>query len=241
MAKKYVVHIAPARRVMVLGGVVIGAWLAAIPIASAALVTRQVNHTLTATPDSPNNIYDLDIDLNGVKDFKFTTIIGVPEDPTFASFSVVDHPFGSSNAYVIDALTSDGFPTIRLLKPGASIGPTSFFSGPNDQGNLFFIAFPDAATGNFQNQTGYIGLRFTRGADTLYGFAQITVNDLLAPQNPLALTIGTVGYESVAGQAVQTPAVPLPAAATLGGAGLALLAGLRLLGTARRERCRAGA
>lgn len=210
---------------------VLGALLAFSSPLQAALVTHLENHTLTATPDSPNNIYNLDVDLNGVSDFKFTTIIGDPTDPTFASFSVVDHPFGSSNAQVVDALTGDGFPTIRRLHPGDIVGSSSLFSGPNDQGNLFFIAFPDAATGNFQDQTGYIGLRFARGSDTLYGFAQVTVNNLLAPHNPLAVTIGLVGYESVAGQSVQIPSsVPMPAAAKLGGVGLVLLVIARFLG-----------
>lgn len=53
----------------------------------------------------------------------------------------------------------------------------------------------------------------------MYGFAQIKVNDLNAPVNPLGLTIGTVGFKTVPGQPVEITAVPEPASLTLVGIG----------------------
>jgi len=200
------------------------------------VVLRQINKTLTATPDGPNNIYNLDVNGDGTTDFTFTTIIGIPSDPTFASFAVVNAPFGTQNGAVIDAFTGDGFPTVSRLKTGDIVSSSNlFFDASFDQGNLFFIATPDAATGNFQNKSGFIGLRFQSGTDTLYGFAQIKVNDLFAANDPLALTIGTVGYESVAGNSVRVTAVPEPSAAAIIMTGFAFI-GLTALRNRKRNR-----
>lgn len=189
--------------------------------ADAALITRLVNQKLTAIPDGPNQMFDLDVDLDGTTDFTFTTIIGIPDEPTFASFAVIDFPFGTNNGVVVDAFTGDGFPTVSRLGFGDTVSAADRFSGPNDQGNLFFVTIFDPPSGNFQNRTGFVGLRFESGGQTFYGFAQVTVNDLLAPTDPLAVTIGVVGYESVAG--APAAIAPEPASAALAGVGLAVL------------------
>ena len=193
--------------------------------ATAAFVTRNVNVTLNAA-----NIesYNLDVDLNGTTDFKFTAAY-VPDPDLSVGFDVVDFPFASRNGVVIDQTTGDGFPTASRLSPGNTVSSANLFSfGSNDQGNLFFYISTDTppATGNFDGRTGYIGLKFERGTDILYGFAQITVNSLTSPTNPLGLTIGTIGYQTVAGQPVTIPAnaVPEPGAAMAMFFGLCTLA-----------------
>jgi hypothetical protein len=204
------------------------------PTAQAGLITRQVNHTLTAIPDGPNNFFDLDVDLNGTTDFTFTTIIALPQDPSFAAFAVVEAPFGTINGAVIDAFTGDGFPAVSRLSSGDSVSSADqFFNASFDQGNLFFVTAFDPPSGNFDDATGFIGLRFAGSSgETFFGFAQVTVNDLFAAQDPLAVTIGLVGYESVAGAPAQIPDVPEPTSALLLGA--ALLAALPALRGKRR-------
>jgi hypothetical protein len=68
-----------------------------------------------------------------------------------------------------------------------------------------------------------VGFQFQSLGDTYYGFAQVTVNDLLVPQDPLAVTIGVVGYESVSGQPAIVTAVPEPTMLALTGLGLAAM------------------
>lgn len=191
--------------------------------ASAMLITRNVNHQVTATPDGPNQTYDLDVDLDGGTDFTFRSLIGLPEDPAFASFADIVPPFGTVNGVVIDSFTGDGFPTTSRLQPGAVVSSASLFSGNNDLGNLSSQFFPDPPTGNFQNQSGFVGFQFEGPGGTHYGFVQVTVNDLLASQNPLAVTLGTVSYESVAGQPAIVTAVPEPATTALAALALAAL------------------
>jgi hypothetical protein len=208
-------------------GLAVIAYLVA-PSAEAAPILRSVNATLTAVPDGPNNFYDLDVDLDGTTDFGFTTIIGIPEDPTFASFAVVEAPFGSQNGARIDAFTGDGFPTVSRLALGDTVSATDpFFLAGFEQGNLFFVTAFDPPSGNFQSQTGFIGLRFERDGALHYGFAQVTVNDLFAAQDPLAVTIGIVGFESVAGAPVQVQAIPEPASLAAFGLAVVGLAALR--------------
>ncbi len=201
------------------------------PSAFAVLVTRSVNQTLTAIPDGPNNFFDLDVDLDGTTDFTFTTIIGIPDMPSFASFAVVEAPFGTTNGAVIDAFTGDGFPTVSRLGLGDSVSSSDlFFSASFDQGNLFFVTLFDPPSGNFDNQEGFIGLRFEKNSEIFFGFAQVKVNDLFAAQDPLAVTIGVVGFESVAGVPVEIAVVPVPepsSAASLG-VGMAVMGLLTL-------------
>jgi hypothetical protein len=192
--------------------------------ASAVLITQTVDHQITSSPDGPNQTFDLDIDQNGTTDLTFRSIIGDTSDPTFASFADVLPPFATINGVVIDSFTGDGFPTVSLLHTGDVVSPASLFSGNNDDGNLSSQIFPDGPTGNFQNQSGYVGFQFAANDGTHYGFLQISVNDLLATTDPLAIFISTVSYESVAGQAAIVSAVPEPASVVLLGTALAIFA-----------------
>ena len=192
--------------------------VAAFPLALALLglgspskadpITRNVNVTLNALNVES---FDLDVDLDGVIDFKFTAAL-VPDPVLSVGFAVVDFPFGSNNGVVIDRPTFDGFPTASRLAAGDTVSSAATFSLASfDQGNLFFFTTLDPPSGNFGGQHGFVGLRFDRAGGTVFGFAEITVNDLNAPVNPLGLTIGTVGYDDVPGRAVVIPtAVPEP-------------------------------
>ncbi len=197
--------------------------------AEASLVTRNVNVTLNAANFES---YNLDLDLNGTSDFTFTAAF-VPDPVLSVGFDTIDVPRSNSfdNAVVVEKTTGDGFPTASLLTPGATVSDSSTFSFPFDQSNLYYNITIEPPTGNFEGRTGFVGLRFDRGDDILYGFAQITVNPLDDPLDPLGLTIGLVGYNDVAGQAVQV--VPEPSSLAL-----TCLGGFGVLGLAHRRRSR---
>ncbi len=202
-------------------GLLLAAFALAAPAARADTITRDVNITLDAAAISS---YDLDVDQNGTTDFTFTAAF-VPDPFLSVGFDTVDFPFASTNGVVIDFATGDGFPTVTRLGLGGVVTATDTFSfGSFDQGNLFFFTSFDAPTGNFEGQTGYVGLRFVGAAGTLYGYAQVTVNALDATDNPLGLTIGTVAFNDVPDASITiAPAavdVPAPAGVVLFAVGL---------------------
>lgn len=174
--------------------------------AQAVVVTRSVDVTLNATTF---DVFDLDVDLNGTTDFIFTTAF----DPTSVfGFAQVTAPFGSSNGVAVDAPSPAGAPNASRLDPGALISSALLFSnGSFDQANLFSVDGITPSLGNFGGTSGFLGLQFASPAGLRFGFAEVSVNDVGAGVNPLGLTIGTVGFSDVVGQALAVPsAVPEP-------------------------------
>jgi hypothetical protein len=184
--------------------------------AQASLITRSVNVTLNA---ANVEMFDLDVNLDGATDFRFTAAF-VPDPDFSVGFVVVDFPFASGNGVVVDSATGNGFPTASRLQVGNTVSAAQTFSGPNDQGNLFFFTPFDLPSGDFEGQTGFLGLRFDVAGGTLYGFAEVTVNSLNAPDNPLGLTIGTVGFSDTPGQPAQIAVVSEPGSLALVGIGV---------------------
>ena len=202
------------------------------PSVQAALITRNVNVTLTA---ANLESFNLDLDQNGSTDFTFNASL-VPDPTLTVGFDVVNFPFASNNGLVIDSFVGTGFPPASLLTEGNIVSPSQLYArAAFDQGNLYFNDSLDPATGNFLNRSGFIGLRFDRPDGIAYGFAQVTVNDLNAAVNPLGLSIGVVGYNDVAGQSIQITGIPEPTSLTLLGSGI-LIAALR----SRRRKSRIG-
>ena len=180
--------------------------------ALAGLVFRDVNVTLDASQVSS---YDLDVDLDGTIDFAFTSAF-LPDPVLPLGFNVIDFPFASNNSVVIDAQATDGFPTVSRLSLGNIVSNTSLFSSPTlDQGNLSFFTGTDPSTGNFEGQSGYVGLKFDRLAGTTFGFAEISINALNDAVSPLSLTIRSVAYNDIAGEAATISAVPEPSSMVL--------------------------
>ncbi len=192
--------------------------------AQAGLVFRDLNVTLDASMVSQ---YDLDVDLDGTIDFKFTSAF-LPDPTLPVGFNVIDFPFASNNGVVIDAQTGDGFPSASRLVIGNVVSSASLFSFPSDQGNLSFFASMDPPSGNFEGRTGYIGLKFDRLGGTAFGFAEISVNARDAAVNPLGLTLRNVAFNDTLGEFATISAVPEPSSITLAGLSLGLLAAFRL-------------
>ena len=192
--------------------------------AHAGLVFRDLNVTLDASLVSQ---YGLDVDLDGMIDFTFTSAF-LPDPTLPVGFNVVDFPFASNNGVVIDALTGDGFPSASRLVIGNVVSSASIFSVPSvDQGNLSFFASMDPPSGNFEGRTGYIGLKFDRLGGTAFGFAEISVNAMDAAVNPLGLTLRSVAFNDTVGEFATITAVPEPSSITLAGLSLGLLAAFR--------------
>jgi len=192
--------------------------------AYAGLVYRDVNVTLDASAGFP---YNLDVDLDGTTDFTFTSTFA--PDPTFpVGFNVVDFSFGSNNGVVIDAPATDGFPTVSRLGIGSIVSNSSLFSLPSDQGNLTFFTPFDPPSGNFEGQSGYVGLKFDRLGGTAFGFAEISVNAMNAAVNPLGLTIRSVTYNDTLGASATITAVPEPSSMALAVIGVGLFGASQL-------------
>lgn len=205
-----------------------------VPISSAeaALITRNLNVTLDA---SAFQTFNLDLDGNNTTDFTFKTSFD-PGPPAFGS-AVVEVPLGSiSNGVLIDTQTGDGFPPASRLGVGSLVGPGALFSDVFDQANLFSLIF--GPEGNFGGESGFIGLRFDAEGGPLFGFAQISVNGL-GSTDPFDLTIGTVGFNNVAGQ-FAIPSAVVAVVPAPGSLSLLALAGFGLL-VATGSRRRAGA
>ena len=206
-------------------GVVVGVGLAGLGTSTshAAIVVRNINHTVNA---ANTESYNLDIDQNGTTDFTFDAAY-VPDPAFTVGFDQIDFLFGSNNGAVIDSQTGDGFPPTSLLQTGAIVSSTRLFAQSGDKADLYFNDTFDPATGNFNAKSGYAGLRFDEPDGIHYGYVQLTVQDINAASNQLDLTIGSVGYNTVAGQAVRIPE-PISLSLVAGAAAL-------LLGRTRRR------
>jgi hypothetical protein len=195
------------------------------------IVFRDLNVTLDASLISD---FDLDVDLDGTIDFRFTSAF-IPDPTLSVGFNQVKFPFASGNGIVIDAFTGDGFPAASRLSLGNLVSNASLFSSSSDLGNLSFLTTPDPVTGNFEGQTGYLGLKFDRLGGTSFGFAQISVNAANAAVNPFGLTLFNVAYNDTLGEGATISAVPEPSGMLLASLGVGLLAWGRFKRPGRAE------
>ncbi|MGK0189228.1 MAG: hypothetical protein ACI9R3_005045 [Verrucomicrobiales bacterium] len=93
--------------------------------------------------------------------------------------------------------------------------------------------FVNSRWGGNQNGSGFVGVRFKIGADTHYGFVEVSINDPYIDDGggwpgsgTNAAVIGAYGFESVANTDVHVTAVPEPSSLgllALGASGLTLM------------------
>lgn len=187
-----------------------------------SLITRDLGGV---TLDAKNSgQFALDVDLDGTVDFNFQTFFS--NDPAFLlGFDQIKVPFGSQNGIAIRTQTNDGFPPASFLVSGDVVGPASLFSSATDTANLYSSDPIQGATGEFGGRRGAVGLRFESGGSLRFAFADITVKDINSP-SAFDLTLNSVSYETVPGQAA-IAAVPEPSSAAL--VGVVLLSSIRML------------
>jgi len=127
---------------------------------------------------------------------------------------------------------------VKRLNSGDSIGASDTFLSNNSYNNFSSYSWMDLGfgfpfineNGEFRNQTGYAGLRMVNGADTYFGWMQITVSNY--NNSAMTATLVDWAYERTPGTSILAGAtitpVPEPSSALL------LLAGLALLNRRRR-------
>jgi PEP-CTERM motif-containing protein len=111
------------------------------------------------------------------------------------------------------------------LGSGSTIGSNLGFSGQNYSFfNNYYPGFmttpPGAGNGNWKpGDEGFLGLTITIGGNTVYGWADVTLNNLNG-NSPGVFTLHGLAYED-SGAAIQAGAVPEPSAIALLVAGAA--------------------
>jgi hypothetical protein len=172
------------------GAVALGAGLAASGDAHAALLITDINQT--AIDGS-----SVDLDVNGDLLTDFEVVVSTLKGLKGA-------PFGLLKARPGWELSVDGFQFLTLFGPGASIAASSFAVG----GGTFGYAYENGSDGAWGavGAQGYAGFRLDNGGGSFnYGWIELTRG---------SLTVGQVGFETVANMAALTP-VPEPSTLAL--------------------------
>jgi len=160
----------------------------------------------------PSNPYNLDMDGNGTTDFVFQS--GQPGFAIFpqAGAAVLAAPAGSLD------FNSYGLP-LSAGQQIDSLTPVGAFWDFSANGSLPTSARHNGAIGLFTGQVAYLGVQFTRNADTHFGYLYLDVSFVGANAgNLLALA-----WDTRPNAAIVAGAVPEPSTfALLGLSGVAL-------------------
>jgi hypothetical protein len=160
-----------------------GVGVLALPQSAEAKIVYTKNHVVIGT----NHIYDLDLNHDGIADFKIDNH-SFFTDTIVASLSAV--PAQANNA-VVGAQTHVGFPySAYALTPGATVGPKQPFSGG-------WMAWSDGANrgGRWVNVRGrYLGLKFRIKGKIHYGWARLNVT---VGGSKITATLTGYAYETI--------------------------------------------
>jgi len=188
-----------------------GVGLLALAQPSEAKIVYTKAHVVIGT----NHIYDLDLNHDGLADFKidnhsfFTDTIVA----TLSAFAA------RSDNRVVGAQTHTGFPySAYALKPGATIGPKQPFSGG-------WMAWSDGANraGRWANVRGrYLGLKFSIKGKIHYGWARLNVT---VDKSKITATLTGYAYETIPNKPINAGKTKEPDHASGELATLGLLAG----------------
>ncbi len=156
-------------------------------LALAQSAEAKIVYTKTHVVIGTNHIYDLDLNHDGIADFKIDNH-SFFTDTIVASLSAI--PAQANNA-VVGAQTHIGFPySAYALRPGATVGPKQPFFGA-------WMAWSDGANrgGRWVNLRGrYLGLKFRIKGKIHYGWARLNVT---VGGSKITATLTGFAYETI--------------------------------------------
>ena len=156
-------------------------------LALAQSAEAKIVYTKTHVVIGTNNIYELDLNHDGLADFKIDNH-SFFTDTIVATLSAF--PAQANNA-VVGAQPQIGFPYYAYaLKPGATVGPKQPFSGG-------WMAWSDGANraGRWANVRGrYLGLKFRIKGKIHYGWARLNVT---VGNSRISATLTGYAYETI--------------------------------------------
>jgi hypothetical protein len=144
----------------------------------------------------PRGLYRLDLNHDGVVDFKITNTTNYNTDQAFWDLFA---KAGAGNA-VIGTFVYRGFPPdARAMNSGSQIGASQkFFAGAAKMASFYVGGGGYSAHGNWPHATDrYLGVKFQIGSETHYGWARFTVQTYGKPVRIDAELTG-YAYETVA-------------------------------------------
>jgi hypothetical protein len=152
----------------------------------------KIIYTKTHVVIRPNHIYELDLNHDGIADFKIDNH-SFFTDTIVATLSAL--PAQANNA-VVGAQTHIGYPySAYALRRGATVGPKQPFAGA-------WMAWSDGANrgGRWANVRGrYLGLKFRIKGKIHYGWARLNVT---VGQSKISAILTGYAYETVAKQPI---------------------------------------
>jgi hypothetical protein len=160
--------------------------------AEAKIVYTQANVQILG----PRSFYNLDLNNDGIVDFRITNTTNYNTDQAFWDLFVR----GLSGNAVKGTFVYQGFPpNARALPQGARIGAASghFYSQPAKMVSFYVGGGGYSAHGNWNNvTTHYLGFKFQIAGETHYGWARFDVRVLTLPVRINALLTG-YAYETI--------------------------------------------
>ncbi len=167
--------------------------------------------------DGLRQTIDFDIDQNGTVDLRWRQGIETIVGQNFAGFR--GPPGGTVGT--LGVITGAGFLYPARLAASAIIGPSAGFITIAATGNPASMAsgsgFPQSRwAGGSPANTGYLGVRFTIGANQHYGWIRLTVNENAHPTRPRAMTIHEGAFEDVPDTEIAAGAGAIPEPTSLG-------------------------